>query len=191
MIASVLMLFSVQAFSQLEIGLQVGLSASTQSELGNIWNDENLCCGINAGLLVRYQFSDWFALKSELSYNPKGRKIDDSNQTYHFDYLELPLKAEFSAPVQSGKAGRIYFATGPYIASRLKAELDNNGLTTDLKHETKKTDTGISLELGFQFPVAKQNLQVGLNYDMGLTRIYNNNDDLKNKNLSLIIGFLF
>lgn len=190
MIMLVLMLFSIQAFSQLEVGPQIGLSASTQSDLGNIWNDQNLCCGINTGLLAHYQVNNWFALKSGIFYNQKGQKIEDANQTYHFDYLELPVKAEFSAPVQSGKAAKIFFATGPYVATQLKAELEENGLTKDLKDETKKTDTGLSFELGFQFPVAKQKLQVGLNYDMGLTKIYDN-DDLRNKNLTLNIGFLF
>lgn len=190
MIMLVLILFSTQAFSQLEIGPQIGLSASTQSELGNIWNDENLCCGVNTGLLARYQVNDWFALKSGVFYIQKGRKIDDSDQTYRFDYLELPVKAEFSAPVQSGKETKIFFAAGPYLATRIKAELEENGQTTDLKNETKKSDTGVSLEFGFQFPVAKQKLQIGFNYDMGLTKIYNN-DDLRNKNLSLNVGFLF
>ena len=174
-----LIMISAQAFSQIEIGPQLGMSASTQSEPGNIWNDEDLCCGINTGILARYQTNDWFALKTGILFNQKGRKMNDSDEKYRINYLELPVKAEFSGALQSGKASRIFFATGPYVATRLKAERKKNGITSDLKNDTDATDAGWSFELGFQFPVAKQKLQLSLNYDMGLKEVYKTQDDIK------------
>jgi hypothetical protein len=186
-----LILISAQAYSQIEIGPQIGMSASTQSDLGNIWNDDNLCCGLHAGLLARYQTNDWFALKSGLFFNQKGSKLTDVDEKYRINYLELPLKAEFSAPVQTGKPSRIFFAAGPYLSTRLKAELETNGTKTDLKDLTNAFDSGIAIELGFQFPIAKKKLLFSLNYDMGLTKVYQNQNDLRNKNLSFNLGFLF
>lgn len=187
----VLLLISAQTFAQLKIGPQIGMNASTQSDLGNIWNDDNLCCGINAGLTARYQTNEWFAIKSGLFFNQKGSKLKDTNDKYRINYLELPVKAEFSAPLQTGKSSRIFFATGPYVATRLKAEKESNGTTTDLKNATNSTDAGVSFELGLQLPVAKQKLLLSLNYDMGLSEVYQDQSDQRNKNLSLNLAFLF
>ncbi len=187
----VLLVASMQAFSQVEFGAQLGLSASTQAEVGNLWKNNNLCCGLNAGVLARYQTNDWLAFKSSVLYKRKGAEIDELDQTYRLDYLQLPVKAEFSAALQQDKPARILFATGPYIATRLDAEYEHAGNKTDIKDDVHAMDLGWAFELGFQFPVAKQKFQLSLNYDMGLSDVYKNGDEIKNKNLSLNLGMFF
>ena len=186
-----LTIISVQGFSQLQFGAQAGFGASTQSELGNISQNNHLCCGLNAGLLTRYQTNEWFALKSGLFFNQKGRQLKDENEKYRLNYLQLPVKAEFSAPVDADKNTRIFFATGPYVATCLKAESEKSGVETDIKAEVHKFDAGISMEIGLAVPVVKHKMLFSLGYDMGMTEVYKNREDFKNKNLSLNIGFLF
>ena len=136
----VLIFMSAQAFGQLQVGPQIGLGASTQSELGNIWQNDNLCCGLSAGAVARYSLNDWFALKSGLFFAQKGRAVEDADETYQFNYLELPVKAEFSALIQPGKASRLFFATGPYLAGCLKASYEHHGAKTDILDDVPSTD---------------------------------------------------
>ena len=187
----VLMIFSFQAFSQVKIGVQAGMGASTQSALGNIVDNDNLCCGLNVGFLSQYEANKWLSIKSGVFYKEKGSQIKEVPQKSEFNYLQIPLMAEFSAPVQTGKKSRIFFAAGPYFATCLKAELEQNEVLQDVLGEVNKTDAGLSLEWGLKLPMADHKLLLSLNYDMGMTKVYKNNDNLKNKNLSFNIGFLF
>ncbi len=186
-----LMMTSVQAFSQLEMGAQLGMGASTQADLGNICKNDDVRCGMNFGLLARYQTNDWLAVKSGLLYSQKGSQPDDSDETYRTNYLQLPVKAEFSSALKQGNASRIFLATGPYLGTCLKAEYESGGLKSDMKDEVNSADVGWAFELGFQLPVASQKLLLSLNYDMGFSEVFKGQDDIQNKTLSLNLGFLF
>ncbi|MGQ7868984.1 porin family protein [Sunxiuqinia sp. sy24] len=182
---------SVQAFSQVELGAQLGVGATTQSDLGNICKNGNRHHNVNAGLLARYRTNDWFAIKSGLLWTQKGSHDDNADETYRIDYLELPVKAEFSSALVEGKASRIFLATGPYLASRLKAEYELAEATTKIKDGVKPTDFGWAFELGFELPAAAHKLLISLNYDMGISEVYKLENDIQNKALSLNLGFLF
>jgi hypothetical protein len=187
----VMIIASVQAFSQLEVGAQLGIGASTQADLGNICKNDDVRYVVNAGILARYQTNDWLAVKSSLTYTQKGSQIDDSDETYRINYLQLPVKAEFSSVLKQGNASRIFFASGPYLTTRLKAEYEANKTSSDIKQEVNSTDIGWTFELGFQLPVASEKLLISLNYDMGFSEVFKTQDDIQNKTLSLNLGFLF
>jgi len=187
---------ATQTFAQFDWGVKLGANASTQSELGNICDDNNLKAGLNAGIFARYYFNDWIAVKSGLEYQGKGKSCDlkDENTklTTNLNYLVLPLKAEFSASERAGfKNGqRLFFATGPNFGYLLNSKETRNDITTDLE-DLNNFDFGWSFELGFEFPVFKVNaLQVSLNYDMGVSDVAKS-IDVQNKTASLNFGFLF
>ena len=186
-----ILMTSVQAFSQLEMGVQLGMGASTQADLGNICKNSDVRCGFNAGLLARYQTNDWLSVKSGLLYTQKGNQPDDSDEAYRMNYLQLPVKAEFSSALKEGRASRIFLATGPYLATCLKAEYETGGRNFNLNDEVNSTDAGWAFELGFQLPVAGQKLLLSLNYDMGFSEVFKAQDDIQNKTLSLNLGVLF
>lgn len=190
-ILTLMMIASVQAFSQVEMGIQMGMGASTQADLGNICKNQELRCGINFGLLARYQTNEWLAIKSGPHYTQKGSQLDDPDETYRMNYLQLPVKAEFSSVLKQGNASRIFLAMGPYLATCLKAEYETGGLSADIKDEVNSTDVGWALELGFQLPVAGSKLLASLNYDMGFSEVFEMQEDIQNKTLSLNLGFLF
>jgi len=187
---------TTHTFAQLDWGVKLGANASTQSEIGNICDDNNLKVGLNAGILARYYFNDWLAVKSGLDYQGKGKKCDlkdgNTEQTTKLNYLVLPVKAEFSASEKAGfKNGqRLFFATGPYFGYLLNAKQTIQDKTIDLE-DLNNFDLGWSFELGFEFPVFKSNaLQVSLNYDMGLREVADG-IDVQNKSASLNLGFFF
>lgn len=187
---------ATQTFAQFDWGVKLGANASTQSELGNICDDNDLKVGLNAGVVARYYFNHWIAVKSGLDYQGKGKKCDlqdeNTEQTTKLNYLVLPVKAEFSASEKAGfKNGqRLFFATGPYVGYLLNAKEELQGKTTDLEG-LNDSDFGWSFELGFEFPVFKTNaLQISLNYDMGFSNMASD-IDVQNKTASLNLGFLF
>ncbi len=184
------------SFAQLQWGVKFGTNASTQSEVGNIGDNDGLKIGFNFGIIAKYQMNDWMALKSGLEYQKKGRKYDlageNSEVKDNLRYLVLPVKAEFSASEKAGfeNGQRLFFATGPYLGYLLDAEQKINDETTDL-NEMNDVDFGWSFEVGMEFPVFKNYaLQVSLNYDMGLMEIADDTD-MQNKSASLNLSFLF
>jgi hypothetical protein len=182
------------SFSQIQVGAVGGINSSTQSELGNIWDNEGIYSNFNAGLVSRYKLNDWFAFKANVLYSQKGRSYDinengtETNRTDKFSYLEIPVKAEFSAPL--GKQ-RLFAAVGPYVGFLLDSKKEVNNITTSLNDQTKGTDFGVAMEIGLELPVGKNAFQFSLNYDMGLSKIADYDTDLRNKTLSLNVGWLF
>lgn len=184
------------SFAQFDWGLKLGANVSTQSEIGNICDDNDLKAGLNAGVIARYYFNDWIAIKSGFDYQGKGEKCNSKDEntvfTAKLKYLILPVKAEFSASEKAGfKNGqRLFFASGPYFGYLLDASENKSGITTDIE-DLNDFDFGWSFELGFEFPLFKTNaLQVSLNYDMGVSDVAEN-IDVQNKTASFNLGFLF
>ncbi len=182
--------------AQFQWGVKLGGNFSTLSEIGDICNNEGLKAGFNAGIISRYQLSDWMALKSGIDYKSVGKKCDiegeDAHLKYDLDYLSIPLKAEFSASEKAGfKNGqRLFFATGPYCGYLVNSSQTIPKQTSDVS-EFDDFDWGWAFELGIELPALKDNsFQVSLNYDMGLFKVMRDND-MRNKSLSLNIGFLF
>lgn len=183
---------SKTTMAQFQYGIKAGVGGACQSELLQLADNNNITPGYSLGFDTKYRFSDGFAVHSGLEYIKKGRKVDETNLSEKLHYLHLPVRAEFSAGEKAGfKNGqRIYFAAGPYLSYLLDADGENNGTGFDLKNKTKNFDTGLSLEIGFEFPVfATHSLQVGLNYDMGFSNVYKDGADLNNKMAAVSLGF--
>ena len=51
----------IKSFGQVDLGIKSGINISTQSELGNLCNNNNLIAGFNIGGIVRYHVNDWLA----------------------------------------------------------------------------------------------------------------------------------
>jgi len=187
---------SVSAQENFQWGLKAGINASTQSELGNLFDNDNLLVGFNGGLVARYQFNDWLGVRSGIDFQQKGTQCDllesDADTYNRLNYMVLPLKAEFSASEKAGfkKGQRMFFATGPYGGYLL----DANQITGDVKTSLdnyNNFDFGWAFELGFEFPILETKaLGFSLNYDMGISKVVDETD-FRNKSASLNAIFLF
>ena len=89
-------------------GIKAGINASTQSEIGNICDNNDLVAGFNGGLVGRYGFNDWLGVRSGLDFQMKGTKCEvlGVDVTNRLNYLLLPVKAEFSAGEKAGFKNR-------------------------------------------------------------------------------------
>lgn len=182
--------------AQFEYGVKVNAGIGCQSDLLELANNCDIRFCPSIGLFGRYQLTEAFALKSGLEYLQKGRSFDkeETKLTDKLNYINLPVKAEFSAGEKAGfkKGQRVFFAVGPYLSYLLDAERELNNVTYGNKENTKDFDFGLSFEIGFEFPVfTDKALQIGLNYDMGLVEIYKTEADLHNKMTSVSFGLLF
>ncbi len=194
-----LLLFSASAMvtnAQVKWGFEGGINGTTQSSVGNIYCNDDIKVGYNFGVTGAYSFNNWFALKSGLNFSELGKscelKTTGSTVTDKYQYLMLPVKAEFSAGEKAGfKNGqRLFFATGPYAGYLLNAKQKTEGETTDLTN-TNDFELGWSFELGYEIPVSKSNaLRLSLNYDAGLKEVITDSD-LYNKSASIKLGIIF
>ena len=192
----VLMGLTTVSHAQFQYGVKLGTGATCQSDLLEIANNCDMKIVPTFGVIGKYQFTQSFALKSGLEYQQKGRSIDENETdlTNKLQYLNLPVKAEFSAGEKAGfkKGQRVFFVVGPYLSYLLDAEGEINGEDFELGNDTKYFDFGLGFEIGFEFPVfTDKALQVGLNYDMGFVEVYKSESDLHNKMLSVSLGLLF
>lgn len=182
--------------AQMEYGFKINAGIACQSDLLEIANNCDTRFSPSFGFVGRYQFTNAFALKTGLEYQQKGREYDELETELNnkLQYLNIPLKAEFSAGEKAGfkKGQRVFFAVGPYLSYLLDAEGELNNTSFDLKSDTKDFDFGLGFELGFEFPVfTNKALQLGLNYDMGFVEVYESEPNLHNKMASISLGMLF
>lgn len=182
--------------AQFQYGFKINAGLACQSDILEIANNCDVRFSPGFGFVGKYQFTEAFALKSGLEYQQKGRSFDENGTSLSnkLQYLNLPVKAEFSAGEKAGfkKGQRVFFAVGPYLSYLLDAEGELNEVSFDLNKNTKDFDFGLGFEIGFEFPVfTNKALQLGLNYDMGFVEVYKTESDLHNKMTSLSLGLLF
>jgi len=181
------------AYGQIQFGVTAGIGGATQSDFGNIYDNDDLYTSFNAGITTRKSFNETFAIKTNFLYTSKGRSFDvlkdgePQKQKDKYSYLMLPVKAEYSIPVFNN---RLFAAAGPYAGLLLDANQKIDGISTDI-NEAKDVDFGLALEFGYSKRLSKSELQFSISYDMGLTKILDYDDDIRNKALYINVGLLF
>lgn len=178
---------------QIQFGVTGGMGGATQSDFGNIYDNDDIGTGFNVGVIIRKSFNETFALKTNLLCALKGSSFDvlknekSLKQKDKFSYLMLPVKAEYSTPIFNN---RLFVAAGPYAGLLLDAKQKVDGISTDI-NEAKDVDFGLALEFGYSKRLSKSELQFSISYDMGLTKILDYDDDIRNKALYINVGLLF
>ena len=189
-----LLLLNLAAICQVNYSIKMAAGLTCQSDLFEIAKNDDVRFGYSVGANIEYDFTDNLALRSGLFLQQKGRDIEVGLQEIIDKnlYTTLPVQLLFSAGQKAGfnKGQRIYFAVGPYLSYLVDAERELNAQTIDTKDEMTNFDSGLAFELGFQFKVFNEKaIQIGLNYDMGFTKIYKHEDDLFNKSLALSLAY--
>lgn len=188
-----------KSFGQIDLGVKSGINVSTQIESGVSWTNNDLIVGLNVGGIVRYHVNEWLAIRSDIVYIQKGRRYRNpfENSTKiipdRFNYIIIPLKAEISAGERVGldKGQKLFFAAGPYYGFLLNAERKDNSTNISLNETTENYDYGLSLDLGFEFPVKNHSITFGTNYEMGLSKFAEYDNELRNNTISFNVGFIF
>jgi hypothetical protein len=197
-VITIILITSSVAQAQITIGAKVGLNGSTQSEIGQLYDNNDFKIDGQAGLQLDYRFHSVFSLQLEGNYITKGTKIsmeginDGKNFNRTFEYINVPLllKARFDDQLGLDKKYRVFFYAGPYYSALLSAS--DNSETTNIKNEAEDYDMGVSFGGGATYVLNTRNeLFIDLRYDMGLSEVLSTDNSLRNKTIGLSIGYRF
>jgi hypothetical protein len=181
-------------------GIRAGANLATISGAGNIYDNSNLNLGSSFAALVGYKLSNAWSLFGELGFEQKGyRDLGNNNSNgsetiRRFDYLTVPIALRGIYPVNDKLS--IYGELGPYNAFLVKSKYDEtrngeNILSNNSDPNIKANDFGWWIGGGFEIPVAKKKLNLDIRYSRGIMEVDKLNSELRNKSLSLSLGFWF
>ena len=157
--------------------------------------------GICIGGFITFNISEMFAIQPEVLYSMKGSKAEGTlfgetfKVKFNISYLEIPVLVKLRIPTQGNVKPSLF--AGPSLAIKLsgksKVEYAGESEEEDIE-ELKNTDFGLiigaGVDLGFGF-LGQGKITVDLRYNFGLTKISEENDEVKNKVISLMIGYSF
>jgi hypothetical protein len=192
LLLSALMLISTATFAQPGYGLRTGAAVTTFAMKGDLTDNSNVTMSYTVGAFLDLPVCKSFYIQPEINYLRKGR----SNETYELNtasqtdlmvhYLQVPVLFQYRDDRMPDHKYVFYVNGGPYAAFALNSQMrpaDAVQIT-----DSKKTDWGATVGIGFQTPVCKQQIRFDLRYDIGMSEIGNQPSDYRTKALSLTVG---
>ncbi len=185
-----------------KVGLKIGMNRATfqgddVKEMEQVFGEKmESKWGLCVGGFIRFNISKAFAIQPEVLYTMKGAKIGatvldiTSKWEFSLSYLEVPVLVKFMIPAPGGVKPNLY--AGPALAIKLSGKIKHEVPGWPVEEEDiegmKDTDFGLIVGAGIDFG----KLMVDLRYVLGLTAISDDaNNDIKNRVISLMIGFSF
>lgn len=197
-----LILLTFSAKSQIKFGIKEGLNLSTQSELGMLWDNNDMKTGFTLGATFDYRFHKTISLQTELNYKRKGLAYErnesgskkDINNSYDYYNIPLLLKGRFNEELGLTEKWMVSFYGGPYYSYLRKAESEvkesGQTIVTNYEEESNNSDWGMVFGGEVARIFAKGELFFDIRYEMGLNDVVKD-DDIKNKVIGLGIGYRF
>lgn len=188
--------------AQVKFGIKEAINFSTQSELGLLWDNNDIKTGFTLGAVVDYRFHQTLSLQTELNYKREGLAYEKKELTgktkvnQDYDYYNIPvlLKGRFNEALGLNDKWMVSFFGGPYYSylRKAEAEVETLGITTvsDIEDNTNDSDWGMVLGGEVARVFEKGELFFDVRYEMGLSDVAKDND-IKNKVIGLGIGFRF
>ena len=153
-----------------------------------------------AGVFMEYRFTSKFSIAPEVVFAAQGGKYDfkrniegidvELKETDHVNYINVPVMLKYYvAPALSINFGpQVGFNVYSKNTIEGKVEKLKEKETTDMKKYTKTVDFGLGLGLTYNIT---EEVFIQARYTMGLTKVFNVDDDSKNGNGQIAIGFRF
>ena len=153
-----------------------------------------------AGVFMEYRFTSKFSIAPEVVFAAQGGKYDfkrniegidvELKETDHVNYSNVPVMLKYYvAPALSINFGpQVGFNVYSKNTIEGKVEKLKEKETTDMKKYTKTVDFGLGLGLTYNIT---EEVFIQARYTMGLTKVFNVDDDSKNGNGQIAIGFRF
>ncbi len=201
LVLAVILLVTTSASAQVAIGLRHGIAASTLSDKGNLYNDNNVTLSYTAGVFASFPLNKSLAIQPEINYVRKGRSNETTvlgtatNTDFLLHYMQIPVLLQYRNDQLLNKSGSVFYINGgPYAAFVLNTQTrvsknDEGGVLLPV-NSSNKTDWGATLGIGFQTPIRQKDVRFDLRYDMGLSEIGQQPTEYRTKALSLSIGIL-
>jgi len=181
------------------IKVEANTSNFILSDMDNM--ESNLGFGATIGGFGVIDFTENFALRSELLLNYKNSVMKDKNTKAEIDYqyfgIEIPVYAVGQIALENGKA---FVGVGPYIGFGIDARYKANGaddikLYEEIGHTGKtnmqRWDVGAGLLLGYEF---SNKIQINASYKIGFVDALDagkDNATMLNQTVSLGLAYSF
>lgn len=190
-------------FGQIKPLVKLGLSMSTLSQRGDLCDNNNYTASYNVGGSVLIPLGSQVDFQPEVNLIRKGRFDENTNagittkNIQYINYLQVPLMFRCTPNGLLGDSkSKVFLNIGPYgsllLNAKSRVDVAGNITTTNQNDYFKKSDFGLTLGGGVQFPVKSNTFQIDLRYDLGLSRVTPvSANDYNTKALNLSIGLLF
>jgi hypothetical protein len=166
--------------SGIELIPKAGVNFANQS-IKNV-NGEKSKISFQAGLGANIQTGiKNFSIQPEVNFISKGTKFKNSfgNETYNFNYIEVPVLAKYSF-------GPVYVNAGPSIGFLM-------GKSDKIKAaygKTKTIDFGVQMGAGIAIPAGPGKMIIDGRYNLGLSNISDEKGvDVKNRGFAVSLGY--
>jgi len=202
-VLTIMVITSQNLKAQFEYGLHAGMNLETQAKLGQLWNNCDFYQGYLLGGFVEYKPFKNISFQTELNYQKKGDKSVSTVEGVssvtrrEFNYLSVPLLLKTTIhDAGLGDKFDLTFFAGPYAGylttanSRLKT--GDSVTTKDIDNEAEKFDMGTVFGGGIKYKLGNGAAIIAeLRYEMGLSKIDKQDQDLRNKGAGITIGYRF
>jgi len=168
-------------------GITAGTNFAVQSGIAEYYDNNDIRVGLHAGFVGSYAFSDNLGLKSELTYDQKGRHADDV--TVKYDYITLPVLFDYSFKISDHAGTRIHLNAGPFVSYLLNAKSEVSDATVDLASVSNNMEAGAIMGIGFEQPVGNHYIYIDIRLNLGLSDFNKNDDSSRNKLIGVSLGY--
>lgn len=181
-----------------EIGLKAGLNIA---DYKSDWRDTDSKMGFCGGAFITLSINEMFAVQTEFLFTMKGANLGEVVRTDEFgniietssirevlNYLEIPVLGKLCVLPQSRVRPNLF--AGPFFALKLSGKHKVGSQETDMEH-LKDTDYGLVVGGGVDFELGQGELTVDARYALGLAKIYDSDIDVKNRVISVMLGYSF
>ena len=201
-LSGLLLIIAFTTNAQIKFGFKEGLNFSTQSELGMLWDNNDIKSGFTLGATFDYRFHPVLSVQTELNYKTEGLAYKKSesksnlNVSTNYSYYNITvlLKRRFSDQLGLNEKWVVSFFGGPYYSylRSAESEIKENGITTTVDYEKESSDSDYGFIFGSEVSrtILKGELFFDIRYEMGLGDV-TTNDNIKNKVIGLGFGYRF
>lgn len=191
-IVLVTMIGVMPAAAQARFGVKGGVNISKVHFNKDLVKSSNFT-GFNLGPMLEFNVPLLgVGMDVAVLYSRKGVDFKEegswTSKSFNADYIDVPLnfKWKFGLPILKG-----YFAAGPYASFRVGGDKIWKVVNNQIK--TKSFGAGLNFGAGVE---VINHLQVGFNYELGLSNAYtvdvdNQSGNGKNRGWSITAAFLF
>lgn len=174
-----------------KIGAKAGLnisSVNTDLSIGTFSNN----IGYNASIFVEKNLIPMLSVRPELGYSQLGYKYEllTVQSTNYLNYLQFSLDLRLKPPIIP-----LYVVAGPYASYMLSGSSKIGSTSSAYDFGTGKIlrlDYGLNGGIGYVQNLALIKLFVEFRYEMGMADFddYTDNYFIKNRNISITVGFM-
>lgn len=140
--------------------------------------------GFVAGVEGQYMCNEWFAFSIGAAYSQQGFKVDENNTTFKFDYVNIPVMANFY--VVQGLAVKVGVQPG-YMVSERGSSDNVKDSSLDGYLDVKKFD--LAIPVGLSYEVA--NIVFDARYNVGALSWCKTGESLRNGVFQFTVGYRF